>query len=270
MGASQKFCQEKEKVSPIFTENVSGATETGLYYLQSRYYNPEWGRFINADSQLNDDLVGCNMFAYCSNNPVIRADDAGQGWWVIAGAIVGGVIGGAAKIASNLARGEKWNTGVLGAVAGGATYGVIVARTGNIAAAAFASSAVESMVNQATSYSPKLAKRNNMTAKSPTRKNIGASARIVFAETITSGATTIATAMVAGKIIPTNPGWFKPQKLAACFFGKYAILSEMQSAVQGVLNIGMDLFKQYFGLGFEDEQEPVISVFPTPGVNTER
>ena len=38
-------------MSPIFTENVSGATETGLYYLQSRYYNPGWGRFINVDSQ---------------------------------------------------------------------------------------------------------------------------------------------------------------------------------------------------------------------------
>ena len=42
-------------------------TETGLYYLQSRYYNPGWGRFINVDSQLNCsmDIGGCNAFAYC-------------------------------------------------------------------------------------------------------------------------------------------------------------------------------------------------------------
>ena len=44
-------------------------TETGFYYLQSRYYDPTAGRFINADAQLNpqDGLLGYNMFAYCGN-----------------------------------------------------------------------------------------------------------------------------------------------------------------------------------------------------------
>ena len=57
-------------------------TETGLYYLQSRYYNPEWGRFINADDYVNPngDLLGFNMFAYCGNNPVNRNDDGGMFW----------------------------------------------------------------------------------------------------------------------------------------------------------------------------------------------
>lgn len=43
--------------------------ETGLYYLQSRYYNPEWGRFINADNypSTGQGLLGNNMFAYFSN-----------------------------------------------------------------------------------------------------------------------------------------------------------------------------------------------------------
>ena len=45
--------------------------ETGLYYLQSRYYDPVVGRFINADGQLNGGLLGTNMFAYCNNNPVM-------------------------------------------------------------------------------------------------------------------------------------------------------------------------------------------------------
>ena len=57
-------------------------TETGLYYLQSRYYNPEWGRFLNADDYVNPngDLLGFNMFAYCGNNPVNRNDDGGMFW----------------------------------------------------------------------------------------------------------------------------------------------------------------------------------------------
>ena len=53
--------------------------ETGLYYLQSRYYNPEWGRFINADGLLvNDNLTGTNLFVYCNNNPVNYFDPTGE------------------------------------------------------------------------------------------------------------------------------------------------------------------------------------------------
>ena len=53
--------------------------ETGLYYLQSRYYDPEVGRFINADAFVatGQSLLGYNIFAYCGNNPVIRIDPNG-------------------------------------------------------------------------------------------------------------------------------------------------------------------------------------------------
>ena len=55
-------------------------SETGYYYLQTRYYNPEWGRFINADGYINanGDILGYNMFAYCSNNPVNCVDPNGN------------------------------------------------------------------------------------------------------------------------------------------------------------------------------------------------
>ena len=53
--------------------------ETGLYYLQSRYYNPLTGRFISADSYLvsGNHINGTNMFAYCLNNPVMYVDPRG-------------------------------------------------------------------------------------------------------------------------------------------------------------------------------------------------
>ena len=64
-------------------------TETGLYYLQSRYYNPTWGRFINADNQLRYTPLGLNMFAYCLNNPVNMSDASGEfPVWLIPMAIV--------------------------------------------------------------------------------------------------------------------------------------------------------------------------------------
>ena len=54
--------------------------ETNLYYLNSRYYNPEWGRFVNADFSVfsNNDLVSGNLYAYSSNNPVNFCDDSGK------------------------------------------------------------------------------------------------------------------------------------------------------------------------------------------------
>lgn len=61
-------------------------TETGLYYLQSRYYDPATCRFVNADNaavivvspeKTNWDK---NLFAYCDNDPVNRKDDGGELW----------------------------------------------------------------------------------------------------------------------------------------------------------------------------------------------
>ncbi len=53
--------------------------ETGLYYLQSRYYDPATGRFINVDGYISTGtgLLGYNMYAYCNNNPVMYVDPFG-------------------------------------------------------------------------------------------------------------------------------------------------------------------------------------------------
>ena len=54
--------------------------ETGLYYLQSRYYNPALARFICADSLVStgQGILGNNMFAYCNNNPISYSDPRGS------------------------------------------------------------------------------------------------------------------------------------------------------------------------------------------------
>ena len=73
-------------------------TETGLYYLSSRYYNPVWGRFINADTaavvaasadKANWDK---NLFAYCGNDPVNRKDDGGEFWHIIAAGAINNAV----------------------------------------------------------------------------------------------------------------------------------------------------------------------------------
>ena len=51
-----------------------------MYYLQSRYYNPTWGSFINADALVStgQGILGNNMFAYCANNPASFSDPTGM------------------------------------------------------------------------------------------------------------------------------------------------------------------------------------------------
>lgn len=69
-------------------------TETGLYYLQSRYYNPGWGRFIGADSLIDNRGVHTqNVFAYCGNNPISNVDDDGQFLGAIAIGFAVGIVG---------------------------------------------------------------------------------------------------------------------------------------------------------------------------------
>ena len=95
--------------------------ETGLYYLNQRYYNPEWGRFISADDYMGQtgQLLSHNVYAYCANNPVIRVDESGRIFMLVTGlvgAVVGAVVGGvvAATTGGNVLAGAA-----IGAAAGG-------------------------------------------------------------------------------------------------------------------------------------------------------
>ena len=112
-------------------------TETGLYYLNSRYYNPSWGRFINADNAISssgESVNGYNLFAYCFNNPVNMEDQTGN-WpkWLekvakavaVAAVVVTAVVvvavatagtGGAALAAAGIAFGTSCG-GLVGGIA---------------------------------------------------------------------------------------------------------------------------------------------------------
>ena len=63
-----------------YCNSILAPKELGLYYLQSRYYDPELCRFLNADAYVSTGQgeLGNNMFAYCNNNPVCMADFLGE------------------------------------------------------------------------------------------------------------------------------------------------------------------------------------------------
>ncbi len=67
-------------INPIRYRGYYFDSESGFYYLKSRYYDPQICRFINADglASTGQGFLGTNMFAYCLNNPVLFADPDGQ------------------------------------------------------------------------------------------------------------------------------------------------------------------------------------------------
>ena len=65
-------------INPLRYRGYFYDNETKLYFLQTRYYDPSIGRFINADGQLNGNFLGLNMYAYCENNPVNMCDCGGN------------------------------------------------------------------------------------------------------------------------------------------------------------------------------------------------
>ena len=94
-------------------------TETSLYYLQTRYYDPEVGRFINADAFTSTDIsspLGTNMFAYCENNPIMRSDPTGELFGAISGVIIGGLTG---ALSASLNGGDVLAGALTGALNGG-------------------------------------------------------------------------------------------------------------------------------------------------------
>ncbi len=86
-------------INPIRYRGYYYDTDTGLYYLQSRYYDAEVGRFVSADASemlFEDDesLLQYNLFVYCWNNPVIMVDSdgystlvAGSTFFIAAGSV---------------------------------------------------------------------------------------------------------------------------------------------------------------------------------------
>ena len=117
--------------------------ETGLYYLNSRYYDPEIGRFINADdisilSEGKEFINGLNLYTYCNDNPVNLSDECGHAWWhwlvgalIIVAAVALTIITAGGFAAAGAAFAGALGIGGMSAVGGAAGFfaGVAVGAT---------------------------------------------------------------------------------------------------------------------------------------------
>ena len=111
------------ETNPIRYRGYYYDTETRLYYVNSRYYDPAVKRMLNADDDslstaTPQGLTDKNYFAYCDNNPVVRVDSNGEFWNYVVGAVVGGAIGAVSTaIAGGDAKAVVLSAGI-GAVGG--------------------------------------------------------------------------------------------------------------------------------------------------------
>lgn len=113
------------EINPVRYKDYQYDSETGWYYLYNRFYDPEIGRFINADAiTIPDDYKSNyyyqNLYAYCDGNPVMCEDDSGNIWQLAIG-VCGAAISAATEAASQLAEyGEvKYVDNVIVSAVGG-------------------------------------------------------------------------------------------------------------------------------------------------------
>ena len=81
-------------INPFRYRSYYYDNETKLYYLNSRYYNPEWGRFVNCDTSdillyEFEEIHQYNLFSYVLNSWINKIDDNGEWHYAIAG---GGIL----------------------------------------------------------------------------------------------------------------------------------------------------------------------------------
>ena len=115
-GMSQTSASFIGNINPIRYRGYYYDTDLGLYYLQSRYYDPETGRFLNADDQLEKlggEIWGYNLYNYCFNDPVNLSDESGHWpdwnkWFAGAAIAVIGAVAVATTIATAGAAAPAW------------------------------------------------------------------------------------------------------------------------------------------------------------------
>ena len=125
--------------------------ETGLYCLGSRYYDPEVGRFVNADDPGTifakpQELYNKNLYAYCDNNPVVREDYAGEfPIPCIVGAVVGAAVSGFSYVLTS--GGEIDGVELAKSCLIGAVSGALAPLGGNFLKAAAVINGVNTAIN---------------------------------------------------------------------------------------------------------------------------
>ncbi len=215
-------------INPFRYRSYYYDSEIGMYYLNSRYYNQEWGRFINADNISATanitNMYNKNLYSYTDNNPISRVDNQGE-YWIVVLMLVGGLASFTINGIANLANGEDFLSGSAVAFVAGMTgiyAGSLFTSTAvSIVIGSYTASLVESGSTEAIAYGNSSKELNIV--------NLKQSAISVGKSTLTNGTISVITAGVAYGLYPTKSYWFEPQKLNTMLTGKTATKIYMQT-----------------------------------------
>ncbi len=196
--------------------------ETGYYYLNSRYYNPEWGRFINSDRYVctNQGMLSTNMYIYTENNPITRADTLGIFWFQIARALISGGISVVVNGINNISNGENFFAGGLGvffgsAFAGGISTLKVIPKGIREPIANYGGSLIENVINGSDN---------------------------IIVDTIIGGMSN----QSSSEMYSINDGWIQPQRISTSITGNYQRKASSNDLYGGMKNgKTQNLKKQY-------------------------
>lgn len=121
-------------VNPFRYRGYYFDSETGYYYLNTRYYSPIMGRFISPDElsildETKSQINGLNLYMYCGNNPVMNIDPSGRNWWSDFWSGVGGIVVGVIVSLAEVAAGAAL---IITGVGAGIGAGLISTGLGSI------------------------------------------------------------------------------------------------------------------------------------------
>ncbi|MDD3865956.1 MAG: RHS repeat-associated core domain-containing protein, partial [Candidatus Izemoplasmatales bacterium] len=233
-------------INPYTYRGYRYDSEIGMYYLNSRYYNPQSGFFISSDGTIGQigDIISTNMYAYCQNNPVMFVDNEGNFGTpaILTLALFSAIVNAMAQIISNFIAGRRGTQifdGVLGSALGGAVNSTLLLTLwyvpGNNIIAAFAGGAVTAIINLLEDV---------IIWKTATPKDF-------VLDFILGSAANLAGNFLGAKAIKVGSTWFQPKYFSAIFlkpFGQRLLAQTgIAAALNGIINYIRSKLEDVFG-----------------------